>query len=84
MEKLKEQAKSLQQLQQIASKLGQAQEALKKGDTKKAAESLGMTQQQLAQMAKQLEEMESLDSAMADVQDAKNGMNGDGMNQLGR
>jgi hypothetical protein len=84
MEKLREQSKSLQQLQQIASKLGQAQEALKKGDTKEAAESLGMTQQQLAQMAKQLEEMEALDSAMADVQDAKNGMNSDSMNQLGQ
>jgi DNA repair ATPase RecN len=83
MEKLKEQSKSLQQLQQIAAKLGQAQEALKKGDTKEAAESLGMTQQQLAQMAKQLEEMEALDSAMADIQDAKNGMN-DSMNQLGQ
>jgi hypothetical protein len=83
MEKLKEQSKSLQQLQQIAAKLGQAQEALKKGDTKEAAESLGMTQQQLAQMAKQLEEMEALDSAMADIQDAKDGMN-DSMNQLGR
>jgi hypothetical protein len=84
MEKLKQQSKSLQQLQQIASKLGQAQEILKKGDAKQAAESLGMTQQQLAQMAKQLEEMEALDSAMADVMDAKNGMNGDDMNQLGQ
>jgi hypothetical protein len=84
MEKLKEQSKSLQQLQQLASKLGQAQEALKKGDTKQAAESLGMSEQQLAQMAKQLEEMQALDSAMADVQDAKNGMNNDGMNQLGQ
>ncbi len=84
MEKLKEQSKSLMQLQEIASKLGQAQEALKKGDTKQAAESLGMTEQQLAQMAKQLEEMEALDSTMADVMDAKNGMNGDDMNQLGK
>jgi hypothetical protein len=84
MEKLKEQSKSLQQLQQIASKLGQAQEALKKGDTKQAAESLGMTEQQLAQMAKQLEEMQALDSAMAEVQDAKNGMSNDAMNQLGQ
>src|SRR5208282_3167614 len=71
------------ELEQLAGKLGQAQEALKKGDTKQAAESLGMTQQQLAQMAKQLEEMEALDSAMADVTNAKNGMSEDGMNQLG-
>ncbi len=84
VEKLKQQSKSLRQLQEIASKLGQAQEALKNGDAKKAAESLGMTQQQLSQMAKQLDEMDSLDSTLADVQDAKNGMNDDGMNQLGQ
>ena len=84
MEKLKQQSKSLKQLEQLAGNLGKAQEALKKGDTKQAAEALGMTQQQLAQMAKQLEEMQALDSAMADVQNAKNGMNEDGMNQLGQ
>ncbi|MFO0890844.1 MAG: hypothetical protein U0790_17070 [Isosphaeraceae bacterium] len=84
MEKLKEQSKSLQQLSQIASKLAQAQEALQKGDAKQAADSLGMTQQQLSEMAKQLEESEALDSAMADLMDAKNGMNNEGMNQLGQ
>jgi hypothetical protein len=84
MEKLKEQSKTLKQLQAIAAKLGQAQEALKKGDTKQAADSLGMTEQQLSQMAQQLQEMEALDSAMADVMDAKNAMNSDDMNQLGK
>ncbi|WP_165230314.1 hypothetical protein [Aquisphaera insulae] len=84
MEKLKEQAKGLQQLSQLASKLGKAQEALKKGDMKQAAESLGMSQQQLESMAKQLEEMQSLESTMADIQDAKDGMDGQGMNQLGQ
>ncbi len=83
MQKLQEQSKGLEQLKQLASKLGKAQEALQKGDAQKAAQAMGMTQQQLAEMAKQLEEMQSLDSAMADVQDAKNGMSGDGMNQLG-
>ncbi len=82
VEKLKQQSKSLKQLEQLAGKLGQAQEALKKGDAKQAAEALGMTQQQLAEMAKQLEEMEALDSAMANVTDCKNGMSDD-MNQLG-
>jgi hypothetical protein len=84
MEKLKEQSKSLQQLSQIASKLGQAQEALKKGDMKQAAQALGMSEQQMAQMAKQLEEMQALDSTMADVMDAKNGLSEDAMNQLGQ
>lgn len=83
MDKLNEQTKSLKQLQQLASKLGNAAESLQKGDTKKAAESLGMSQEQMAEMAKQLEELESLDSAMADLQDVKNGMGPDGMNQLG-
>ena len=83
MEKLEEQSKQLKQLQQLASKLGDAQKALQAGDAKKAAESLGMSEQQMQQMAKQLEELQSLDGAMAELQDAKNGMAGDGMNQLG-
>ena len=83
MAKLNEQAKSLQKLAQMAGKLNEAQEALQKGDTKKAAESLGMTEQQLSEMAKNLQELESLDSALADLQDAKNGMTGDNMNALG-
>ena len=62
---------------------GNAADALQKGDAKKAADSLGMTQQQMSDMAKQLDEMESLDAAMADLQDVKNGMSPDGMNQLG-
>ncbi|MDR3621082.1 MAG: hypothetical protein P4L85_17150 [Paludisphaera borealis] len=83
MEKLKQQAKQLKQLEQLAGKLGEAQKALKKGDAKKAAEALGMSEKQVADMAKQLEEMEALDGAMADVMDAKDGMNMDAMNQLG-
>jgi hypothetical protein len=83
MDKLNEQSKSLKQLQQLASKLGAAADALQKGDGKKAAESLGMTQQQMSDMAKQLDEMESLDAALADLQDAKNGMSPEGMNQIG-
>lgn len=83
MSKLEEQAKGLKNLQQLASKLNAAQEALQKGDTKKAAEQLGMSEQQLQQMAQAAQEMESLDSAMAELQDAKNGMTGDNMNQLG-
>jgi hypothetical protein len=84
MEKLKQQSKSLQQLSQIASKLAQAHEAMKKGDMKQAAQSLGMSEQQMAQMAKQLEEMQALDNTMADVMDAKNGLNDEGLNQLGQ
>jgi hypothetical protein len=83
MEKLKQQARSLKQLEQLAGKLGEAHKALERGEGKKAAEALGMTEQQLSEMAKQLEEMEALDGAMAEVMDAKNGLNMDAMNQLG-
>jgi DNA repair exonuclease SbcCD ATPase subunit len=83
MDKLQEQTKQLKQLQQLASKLGDAQKAMQAGDMKKAAQALGMTEKQLGEMAKQLEELQSLDSALAEVQDAKNGMSGDQMNQLG-
>lgn len=83
MQKLAEQSKNLQKIAQLASQLAKAHEALEKGDAKKAAESLGMSEKQLAEMAKQLEEMQALDSAMADVQEAKEGMNGNDMNQLG-
>jgi hypothetical protein len=84
MAKLDQQAKSLQKLQQLAQKLGDAENNLTQNDLKKAAESLGMSQQQLAEMAKQLQEMQALDGAMAELQDAKNGMTGDDINQLGQ
>ena len=54
------------------------------GDMQKAAEALGMSQQQLDQMAAEMAELEMLDSAMADLQMAKDGMTGgDGLNQIG-
>ncbi|MGE3820839.1 MAG: hypothetical protein AB7I30_15605 [Isosphaeraceae bacterium] len=83
MAKLDEQAKSLQKLQKMASQLAQAQEARQKGDTRKAAEALGMTERQVAEMARNFQELEALDAAMADLLDAKNGMTGDSLNMLG-
>lgn len=83
MAKLNEQAKDLQKMKEMAKQLGEAQAAMEQGDMQKAANALGMSQQELSQMAKQLEEMEMLDGSLADLQDAKSGMNGEGMNQLG-
>ena len=95
MAKLNDQAKDLQKLQKMADQLAKAGEAMQKGDTKAAAEALGMSEQQLNKMAQELSELQSLESAMADLQEAKNGMNGegkgdegnqfgDGFNQLGQ
>jgi hypothetical protein len=86
MAKLNDQAKNLEKLQKMAHQLAKAGEEMAKGDTKKAAEALGMTEQQLQKMAQELQELQSLEGALADLQDAKNGMNGegqDGMNQFG-
>lgn len=84
MAKLKQQAQGLQKLQQLAAKLDQAQMQLSQGDVKKAAETLGMSEQQLTEMANNMQELEALDSAMAQLSECKNGMcNGDGLNQFG-
>ena len=87
MAKLEDQAKKLQGLQKMAGQLAKAEEALKQGDTQKAAEALGMSQQQLQQLAQQAQEMQGLEGALADLQAAKNGMSGEGMdaddNQFG-
>ncbi len=95
MAKLNEQAKGLENLKKMAAQLDQAQKAMAAGDTKKAAEALGMSEQKLSRMAKDLQEMQSLEGALADLQDAKSGMSGeggedggnqfgDGFNQLGQ
>lgn len=83
MAKLDQQAQGLEQLNKMAQQLAKASEKMQKGDTKGAAQELGMTEEQLQQMAQNLQELESLDAALADLQDAKNGMANDGLNQLG-
>jgi hypothetical protein len=83
MAKLDEQAKGLKQLKALAQQMAQAREMMDQGKMQKAAEALGMGQQQLEQLAKQAQEIEALDGALADLQEAKNGMANDGMNQLG-
>lgn len=83
MAKLEEQSKSLQKLQQMAQQLAQAEQAMREGDMQKAAQAMGMTQQQLEQMAQQAQELEALDGALAEIMDAKNAMSGDSLNQFG-
>ncbi|CAN5620535.1 hypothetical protein BH23PLA1_BH23PLA1_13720 [soil metagenome] len=85
MAKLNDQAQDMKKLQQLAQQLGQCENALAQGDMQKAAQALGMSEQQLQQMASEMAELETLDAALADLQMAKDGMTGgDGMNQMGR
>jgi hypothetical protein len=83
MKKLEQQAQNLQQMKKLAEQLGQCQQAMQQGDLNKAAQALGMSQEELQQLAQQASELQTLDDAMADLQDAKAGMSGEGMNQLG-
>lgn len=84
MAQLNDQAQDLKKLQQLAEQLANAQQQMAQGDMQKAAQALGMSQEQLQQMANELAELESLDAAMADLQAAKDGMTGgEGLNQLG-
>lgn len=83
MQKLNAQAEDLKKLQQLAQQLAQAQQAMQQGDMNKAANSLGMTQEQLQQLAQQVQELETLDSAMAEMLESKAGLSGDSLNQLG-
>lgn len=84
MAKLNDQAEDLEKLKQLADRLAEAGQQMDQGQMQKAAEALGMSQEQLEQMASELAELESLDAAMADLQQAKDGMvDGEGLNQMG-
>jgi len=83
LDKIAEQQKGLQKMADMAQQMQKAADAMAKGDTKAAADALGMSQQTLEDLAKQAQELESLDAALADLQDAKDGMSGNGPNQLG-
>ncbi len=72
--KLDAQAKEMQQLQQLAEKIGKMQEALAKDDVQKALEALEMSKADLQQMLNELKELEMLEQAMNDLADMKNAM----------
>ena len=87
MAKLEDQAKALKQMAKLAQKLDQVQQAMEKGDMKKAAEAMGMTENQLGEMAQQAfrdQEAKARRAPWPTLQEAEKGwMTGDGANQLG-
>ncbi len=72
--KLDAQAKQLQKLQELAEKLGNAQEAMQKGDLAKALENLDLSKADMEQMMKDLKELQMLENALNDLADMKNAM----------
>ncbi|MCC6125368.1 MAG: hypothetical protein IT426_10425 [Pirellulales bacterium] len=81
-DKLQEQIRQMQdqnphmdQLQDLANKLGQCAQCMKQGDGQQAAEALKQAQNAMNEMKKQLDEMEMLDEAMEQLAQAKDKMN---------
>jgi hypothetical protein len=72
---LKDQNPNMDQLQDLANKLGQCAQCMKQGDGQQAAEALKQAQNAMNEMKKQLDEMKMLDEAMEQLAQAKDKMN---------
>jgi hypothetical protein len=83
LEKLQQNDKQMSRLQQMASKLGQAKQAMQEGDMQQAASKLGETAQDLQDMQAELAQLETLDEMLDEIADAKDMMNCEGCNGKG-
>jgi hypothetical protein len=83
LEKMEQQDKQMSRLQQMANKLGQAQQAMQQGDMKNAAAQMGEASQQLQDMQAELAQLETLDEMLDEIADAKDSMNCENCNGMG-
>lgn len=74
LEKLAAQMPQTDKLDQMAQKLRQAAESMKRGDAQQAADALAQLSEQLEGMQLELQELEMLDGALDQVADCKNAM----------
>jgi chemotaxis protein histidine kinase CheA len=74
IDKLAAQKPQMDNLQQLADKLGQCQDCMQQGDAEGAAQSLDQLADQLGQMQQELGEMEMLDEALEQIEAAKQAM----------
>ena len=81
LDKLMQQAPQMQQMQQLADKLGQCAKCLRNGQPGDAAKALGDLQAGLGDLQQQLDELEMLDDAMQQLADAKDQILAQGMGQ---
>ena len=65
----------MDKLQQMAKKLGDCQDCMKKGDNQDAAQKLAELAENLQEMQSEIDELEMLEGAMEQLADAKNSMN---------
>ena len=75
LDELQQQDRQMQQLEQMADKLGQASEAMQNGDMQTAQSQLSEFADQLQEMQSEMQQLASLDEMMDEIGDAKNAMN---------
>jgi hypothetical protein len=74
LDQMQAQQGQLDKLNQLGQKMGEAQQAMKEGDTSKAAEAMDQMMEQMESMEAAMQEGEMLDAAMAEMQMAKDAM----------
>ena len=74
LDQMQAQQSQMDKLNQLASKMGAAQQAMQKGDTQKAAEAIEQMAQDMEALDQDMKEGEMLDAAMAEMQSAKEAM----------
>jgi hypothetical protein len=74
LDQLRGQAPQMEQLRQMADKLGQCRDAMKQGQGEAAAQQLDELQQQLDQLQQEAEAMEVLDQSLEQIARAKDSM----------
>lgn len=75
LDKLRQQMPDLDQLDQLANKLGQCSKCLNEGQLQEAAETLGELQNELGNLQEQLQEMDLINEAMDQMAQGRNQMN---------
>ncbi|MGO9113749.1 MAG: hypothetical protein ACLP9L_31345 [Thermoguttaceae bacterium] len=80
IQKLQQQGKQMEALQNLANKLGQCSKQMQQGQNAQAAEVMQEALQQMQEMARQQSELETLDGAMEQLADARQQINGEPCN----
>ena len=78
LDRLSQQEQQMKKMAQMAQKLGDAQQAMQKGDGQKASEALGELADAVEAMQQEMDELEMLDGALAQLEGAKDAMNCEG------
>ena len=74
LDQLLSQDRQMERFQQMADRFGQAQQALKSGDSRSAAGQLDQLTAELSELQAELNKMETLDELMNEITGAKNAM----------